>query len=52
VVDVHFAARKRVSSLREQLVKQAMLFRTIQKQLLIKFRVGEVCVCGIPGYKL
>ncbi|KAF5831159.1 PTHB1 C-terminus-domain-containing protein [Dunaliella salina] len=38
VVEAHFAARLRTRDLREQLGKQAMLFRTIQKQLLIKFR--------------
>ena len=51
VVESHFAVRQRLASLGAHLGQLAALLRTVQKQLLIKFKVGVLCwvlCCTLP----
>ena len=50
VMDAHFAVRLRLRSLKKSLEDRAVAMRTIEKRLLMRFKVGgggcgRVCVC-------
>jgi hypothetical protein len=52
VVDQHFNARQHVSELRKQLEERATMLRSIQKRLLMRFKVSSCCCkirCGMDA---